>query len=347
MKFISIRFLLMGSAILSFSYALAQPTLDPAIQSFVDFLDAKDGKPLYQLTPVSARKVLDDLQNIPIAKEAADIEDRTIPVGPRGSTKIRIVRPRGSKNDLPVVIYLHGGGWVLGNANTHDRLIREIAKGTQAAVVFVEYTPAPEGTYPTAHEEGYSAAKWVAENGAKLKLDTSRIAIAGDSVGGQLATAIAMMANERGGPRFIFQALLYPVTDADFNTGSYRAFAKGPWLTKRAMEWFWDNYVPIKGMRNDPLLSPLRAPLKKLKELPPALVIVDENDVLRDEGEAYARKLMKAGVPVVSARYNGLMHDFAMLNMITEAPGVRAAIKQVNCLLKQAFEAAKDSDKSK
>ena len=233
---------------------------------------------------------------------------------------------------------MHGGGWVLGGTDTHDRLIREIANGVQAAVIFVDYTRAPEGQYPLAHEEGYAAVEWIIKNGASLQMDTSRIAIAGDSVGGLMATAIALMAQERGGPKFMMQLLLYPVTDANFQTESYKQFETGFFLERAGMEWFWDAYVPDKSLRKNPLVAPLNASLEQLKSLPPALVIVDECDVLRDEGEAYAHKLIAAGVPVVACRYLGLTHDFAMLNPITQAPPVRAAIAQAISTVRAVFE---------
>lgn len=209
--------------------------LDPIIQKFVDTFAVQNSTLMYKLPIPDARKVLSDVQATPVTTLPADIEDRTIPVEPTGSTNIRIIRPQGNTQVLPVIIYMHGGGWVLGDAATHDRLVREIANGAQAAVVFVDYTRAPEGQYPIAHEQGYATAKWVAENAKSLNVDNSRMAIAGDSVGGTMATAIAMMATQRGGPHFIFQALLYPVTNADFNTPSYNQFAEGPWLTKAAM----------------------------------------------------------------------------------------------------------------
>ncbi len=312
------------------------PTLDPKVQEFLDSI--KGGTPLYKLSPAEARKVLIQVQSAPIKKLPADIQDLTIPVGPRGSVDIRIVRPEGNTDILPVVIWIHGGGWVLGNKETHDRLMREIANGVEAAVVFVDYTPAPEGQYPTAHEEGYAAAQWVAQNGKTLKLDTSRMAIAGDSVGGLMATAIAMMAHERKGPSFLFQVLLYPVTDAHFDTPSYLQFASGYFLEREAMKWFWDNYVPDIAMREQPLVSPLRASLEQLKNLPPTLLVVNEADVLRDEGEAYAHKLLQAGVPTASIRLIGITHDSAMLNPLTDAPGVRTEIAAAIHALKQAFK---------
>lgn len=313
------------------------PILDPLVQKFLDTIAAKGGAPLYTLQPAQAREILNQLQAEPIEKLPADIEDRDIPVGPKGKTSIRIIRPQGNKSKLPVVMYFHGGGWVLGNKETHDRLMRELAHGAQAAIVFVDYVNAPESQYPAIHEECFSASQWIAENGASLNLDTSRMLVAGDSVGGQLATAVAMMAKEGNGPTFLAQLLFYPVTDAHFDTESYKEFANGYWLARDAMRWFWDMYVPDVSMRAKHLVSPLQATLKQLEGLPPTLIIVDENDVLRDEGEAYARKLMQAGVQVTACRYVGLIHDFMMLNGFTKAPGVRAAINQATDTIRHVF----------
>ena len=309
---------------------------DPIIQTFIDTLAAQGGTPLYQLPVKDARKVLDDAQTVSTVIQPADIEKQVIPVG-TGTVTMHLVRPKGNNQKLPVIVYMHGGGWVLGNFETHERLVRELAHGAEAAVAFVDYTRAPEGQYPLIHEEGYAAAQWIAEHGDSLNLDSSRMIIAGDSVGGLEATAIAMMAHERGGPKFKAQLLLYPVTDANFETGSYTEFAEGPWLTKPAMQWFWDNYVPNKADRTKPLASPLHASLEQLKHLPPAIIVTNENDVLRDEGEAYAHKLIEAGVPVVAIRLIGTIHDCLLINAITETPVIRAAIAQVNLLIKNAF----------
>lgn len=312
--------------------------LDPLIQKFVDNLAQQDGKPLYKLSYADARKLLDDLQTKTApAPLPADVEDRTISNKAIGSIKIRIIRPKGNTNTLPVTLYIHGGGWILGNPNTHDRLVREIAHGSQSVVVFVDYTPAPEGQYPLAHEQGYAAAQWVVENSKELNVDSSRMAIVGDSVGGLMATAITMMAQERRGPQFLIQILFYPVTDDNFDTASYKQFAQGPWLTKLAMEWFWDAYVPNKQDRMQPLAAPLKASLDQLKHLPPALIFTNENDVLRDEGESYAHKLMQANVPVVAFRTLGVIHDCLMLNAITRAPAIRLIIDQANNTLVSMF----------
>jgi len=306
------------------------PRLDPPTQAFVDELAAAGGPPLYELSPTDARKVLDGAQSGPVAKMAADIEERTIPGGPYGDVSVRVVRPKGQTKTLPAIVYIHGGGWVLGNAETHDRLVREIANGTGAAVIFVNYSRSPEAKFPVAIEQSYFAASYVAKNGGEFNVDPKRIAIAGDSVGGNMTAAVTLLAKERGGPNFRYQALFYPVTDAGFDTTSYKDFADGPWLTEANMKWFWDAYAPDAADRAKPTASPLRASLDQLRGLPPALVITDENDVLRDEGEAYAHKLMQAGVEVTALRALGTIHDFMMLNGITDTPAVREAITIAN-----------------
>lgn len=306
-------------------------------QHFIDTLTAAGGPPLYSLTPQDARKVLVDVQSGPVAKLPADIEERSIPGGPTGPVSVRIVRPKGATETLPAIVYIHGGGWILGDADTHDRLVREIANGVHAAVIFVNYTRSPEAHFPIAIEQEYAVAKYVAEHGKELNIDPSRLAVAGDSVGGNMTAAVTLLAKERGGPKFRYQAMFYPVTDAKFDTASYNQFANGPWLTKRAMEWFWDAYAPNAADRAKPTASPLRATLDELKGLPPALIIVDENDVLRDEGEAYAHKLMQAGVNVTAVRALGTIHDFMLLNPIAGTPAVRGAITFANAKLREAL----------
>ena len=317
--------------------AVANSHLDPHVAQFITDLAKQDAPPLYTLSPVKARKVLDDLQASSINTVPASIQEKIIPGGPTKEVSITIVRPKTAKGKLPAIIYMHGGGWILGNKKTHDRLIRELANGAQAAVVFVNYTPSPEAHYPVALEQGYAVLEYVAKHGTSLQLDSQHIAIAGDSVGGNMATVLAMMAKDRNGPKIKQQVLLYPVTDANLNSGSYKQFANGPWLTKKAMEWFWDAYAP-KAERNKPYASPLQATVEQLKGLPPALIIVDENDVLRDEGEAYAHKLMQAGVPVMAVRVLGTVHDFMMLDPLKNTPPTRVAIDLTTCTLKKVFK---------
>jgi acetyl esterase len=313
------------------------PALEQGTEAFINALAAQGGPPIYKLSVVAAREVLSGAQAGEVEKLPVEIDDRNIPGVDGGEISIRILRPQNGMSTLPIVMYFHGGGWVLGDKNTHDRLIREIANGANAAVVFVNYTPSPEARYPFAIEEAYAATKWVAENGPALRMDPTRLAVVGDSVGGNMAAAVTMLAKERGGPKIIFQLLFYPVTDANFETPSYQQYADGPWLTREGMKWFWDNYAPDIHTRAEPAASPLRASIRQLRGLPPALVITDENDVLRDEGEAYARRLMQAGVPVLATRYLGTIHDFVMLNAITATPAPRAAIAQANDALRKAF----------
>jgi acetyl esterase len=317
--------------------AAAALAVDPAVRSFLDALAARGGKPIYKLPYAEARKVLDDLQSAPVEKPPARIEDIVIPEGPAGEIPARIVRPMNVQGKLPAVMYFHGGGWILGNMNTHDRLIRELANEAQAAVIFVNYTPSPEAKFPVPLGQAYAATEYIAEHRDDYNLDPFRLAVAGDSVGGNMATLVALLAKRRGGPKIDFQLLFYPVTDARMNTASYRQFAKGPWLTKAAMEWFWDAYAPKDVDRSDPLLSPLRASAEDLRGLPPALVITDENDVLRDEGEAYARKLLDAGVPVTAVRVLATVHDFAMLNPLAGSFATRSAIAFASAHLRNAL----------
>ena len=312
-----------------------EPVLELQTEQFVDGL--ADAPPIYTLSPEAARSVLIRAQSIPVGKPSARIEDIAFPVGPTGSVPVRIVRPPRAVGALPAVMYFHGGGWVIGDRDTHDRLLREIAVGVEAAVVFVDYARAPEARYPVAIEQAYAATCYVIDHGESLQIDPLRLAVAGDSVGGNMAAAVTLMAKERRRPKIGFQVLFYPVMDAGFDTASYARFADGPWLTKRAMEWFWDAYLPDPTARKRPTATPLNASLDQLAGLPEALVVVDENDVLRDEGEAYARKLSNAGVRVTSTRYNGTIHDFVMLNALADTPAARGAITQAVCALKTSL----------
>jgi acetyl esterase len=237
-------------------------------------------------------------------------------------------------------MYFHGGGWVLGSKDTHDRLVRDLVNGTNAAFVFVNYTPSPEAQFPVPIEQGYAATKYVAEHGNELGLDPSRLALVGDSVGGNMTAVVAQLAKERGGPAIRYQVLLYPVTDSSLKQKSYKEFADGPWLTKAAMAWFWDAYAPNKKDRKKAMASPLSATAEQLQGLPPALVIVDENDILRDEGEAYARKLLQSGVEVTAVRVLATHHDFALLNALADTPATKATVQLASQKLAEALSLA-------
>jgi len=313
---------------------LAHVVLEPASQAFVE---ATATPPfLYEMTPDEARKVLDDVQAAPIDK--LDVDDRWVTVPAEvGDVRVRIVRPPDAVGTLPAILYMHGGGWVLGNAHTHDRLVRELAVGTGAAVVFVEYDRSPEAHYPVAIEQGYATAQWVVREGATQGLDAGRMAVAGESVGGNMAAALTLMAKQRADVTFVQTSMYYPVTDAAMDTASYDEFAEGYYLTRKAMEWFWDAYTTDPDQRAEITASPNQATTEQLEGLPPTLLLVDEADPLRDEGEAYAAKLRMAGVPVTTVRYDGVVHDFMLLNAMSEAKGTRAAIAQAIAFLRDAF----------
>lgn len=335
---LSAFFILGKSANAAATNSNTAPILESTTQNFVNELKAGNGMPIYKLSPTEARTVLRGVQSTTHIKLKTNIEEREISIGSSNKLKIYIVRPKDNNELLPVIMYFHGGGWVLGDKDTHERLISEIACGVQAAVIFIDYDRSPEAKYPTAINQAYAATKWVVENSKSINVDSSKLAIAGDSVGGNMAIAVSMLAKKAQGPRINFQVLFYPVTNASFRTVSYEQFAEGPWLTREAMKWFWDSYLPDVKERSNPLVSPLQATVKELQDLPPALIITAENDVLRDEGEEYAKKLMQAGVEVTATRYIGTIHDFVMLNPIEDTLATRSAISQVISALKKVLK---------
>lgn len=311
--------------------------LEPAAQAFVD---ATSEPPfLYQLAPADGRAAVDGVQDEPIEKPEIDEEWIEIPGGPSGSVRVRIVRPAGATGVLPVVLYTHGAGWVFGDAHTHDRLVRDLAVGARAAVVFPEYDRSPEVRYPHAIEQVWATAQWIVSDGASHDLDAAKLAVAGDSVGGNMTAALTLLAKQRGGVSPVAQVLFYPVTDAAFDTPSYETFAEGYFLARDGMRWFWDQYTTSESDRAQITASPLRAELSDLAGLPQALVITAEADVLRDEGEAYAAKLRQAGVPTTAVRYQGIVHDFVMVNSLHATQAATAAVAQAVWFLRQAFSA--------
>jgi acetyl esterase/lipase len=314
-----------------------QVVLEPAAQEVVEAF----AKPpfLYELEPAAARKVLDDAQSEPIEKLPVEEEWITVPASV-GDVPVRIIKPVNAPMGLPVILYMHGGGWILGDAGAHDRLVRELAVGAKAALAFVEYAKSPEAKYPVAIEQGYATAQWITHEGASKGLDASRLAVAGESVGGNMTAVLALMAKDRGDVKFVHQSMYYPVTDAAMDTASYDEFADGYYLTRKAMEWFWDAYTTDPDERDRITASPNRATLEQLRGLPPAFLCVDEADPLRDEGEAYAAKLRQAGVPITTVRYDGVIHDFMLLNALSETKGTRAAIREALAQLQAAFGTA-------
>ena len=306
--------------------------LEKKTEKFLNDLTKRNLKPLSELGPERARDFLNKLQaNSSVELQPAQVSEIRI----SSSLVLTIIRPENWKDEiLPVILYCHGGGWILGNEGTHEPLCRKLANGVQAAVVFINYTPSPEAQFSTIINQVHQAAEFIYNNGDKYNFDSDRIAIAGDSVGGNMATVVAMTNRN---VKFIYQCLFYPVTDANFNTSSYQQFANGPWLTRDAMKWFWNAYEPDLRKRIDFQLSPLQADLGDLKKLPPTLLITDENDVLRDEGESYAHKLMQAGVEVTAVRFLGTIHDFMMLNPLSSTPATRGAIRLTIATLRDVF----------
>jgi acetyl esterase len=317
--------------------AYQTPVLEPAAK---DFADATANPPyLFDLGPEAGRKAVDEVQSDTSNVELPDVSEQWVTVpAPTGDVRVRIVTPPNSENEsLPVIIYIHGAGWVFGNAHTHDRLVRELATKANAAVVFPDYSLSPEARYPVAIEQNYATAQWVKSHGSEHGLDATRIAVAGDSVGGNMAAALTLQAKERKDVTITAQVLFYPVTDASFDSPSYHQFAEGYFLRRDGMQWFWDQYTTDPAERAQITASPLRATTEQLTGLPKALVITGEADVLRDEGEAYAAKLRQAGVDVTAVRYQGIIHDFVMLNALRGTHAATAAIAQATAFLREAL----------
>jgi acetyl esterase/lipase len=286
---------------------------------------------------VDGRQALLEMQGHASDDFDVDAEFRLAPVGPSGLVGFWLFRPTGPTGPLPMVVYLHGGRWMLGDARTHARLISELAATSGAAFVVPEYTRTPEARYPVALEESYAVLTWVAEQAAELALDDFRLAVAGDCTGATMATALTMMAKQRGGPRIRAQLLYYPMTDPDADTVSREEFEYGYLLTRAAVEWYWRQYADDECELAEPTAAPLRATMADLAGLPPALVVSAEADVVRDEGEQYARLLRLSGVPVTAVRYLGTVHDFVSLNALRNSPPTRAAIRQGGRFLADAL----------
>ena len=303
--------------------------IDPQIRSFLTELN-KDSSPFWQLPQPKPQEILTGLQNqTQVDMSGVTTVEKTITQD--GMTvKLYIMTPDHPAEKPGVLFFIHGGVWIVGNFLNHQRLLRDLVVGSGQVGVFVEYTPLPAAKFPTQLEESYAALKWVAQHAGEIGADGSRIAVAGNSVGGNMSAALTLMAKDRKGPKISYQVLLIPATDASVDTGSYHEFSTGRFLARAFMKYGWDLYAPDAKTRDNPYVSPLRASNQELTGLPPALVITAENDPLRDEGEAYARKLKAAGVDVTAVRYNGMIHDFVLLNAIRKLPEVGAAIDQAS-----------------
>jgi len=331
---------------LTTSSIMAQETIkaenDPRIlvdvRAFLKALNAGGGKPLEQLSPAEARQVLVGPQKSVTVDYSGIVESERSIVQDGITVRIHVVKPEGAAAGGPVFMFFHGGGWVLGDYPTHRRLVRDLVVGSGVTAVFPDYTPSPEARFPVAINEAYAATKWVAAHGAEIGVDGSRLAVVGNSVGGNMAAVVSLMAKDRQGPKISLQVLLWPVTNANFETDSYHDFAVDRFLSRNMMIWFWDNYTTDAAQRADKYASPLLASDSGLKGLPPALVQTAENDVLRDEGEAYARKLDAAGVAVTLTRYQGLIHDFGLLNPLAHVPAVQVALRQAAVVIKEGLK---------
>ncbi len=314
------------------------PLIFSEVRAFLKVLNSGTGKPIEQLSPADARQVLTDAQNS-VEVDVSGIEEGERIIEQDGErVRIHITKPENAKQGAPVFVFIHGGGWVLGDYPTHRRLVRDLVVQSGAVAVFPDYTPSPEAQYPVAINQIYATIKWVAENGELIGVNGDNLAVVGNSVGGNMTAAVVLMAKEKGGPTIKLQVMLWPVTDANFDTGSYTAMGEERFLTRNMMIWFWDNYLPDKDTRKEIYASPLQASLEQLKGLPPALIQTAENDVLRDEGEAYARKLNEAGVKVTLTRYGGLIHDYGLLNPLAGVPAVKTALLQASAIIKETLK---------
>lgn len=334
------------SAVIFISNAVSAQTLDASkdlqiesnTRGFLKVLNSGTGKPLEQMAPKDARAVLVGAQaSVKVDLSGVTFTEKVITQDGQ-SIKLNIVRPANVKGVLPVFMFFHGGGWVLGDFPTHQRMVRDLVVESGAVAVFVNYTPSPEAHYPVAINQAYAATKWVAKNGKQIGVDGKRLAVTGNSVGGNMAAVVALMAKDKKGPSIKLQVLFWPVTNAYFETESYNLFGKDRFLTKNLMMWMWDNYTTDANQRKEIYASPLQATVEQLRGLPTALIQTAENDILRDEGEAYARKLDEAGVKVTATRFNGMIHDWGLLNVISTIPGTKSAMLQAGAELKKALK---------
>ena len=314
------------------------PRLSGEVKAFLKLLNSGDGPPLEALTPLEARQILVDAQaSVKVDLSGIDESERTI-IADGYSITLNIVRPAGVQGVLPVFMFIHGGGWVLGDYPTHKRMVRDLVVISGFSGVFVNYTRTPDAQYPQAINEIYAATKWVAEHGEEIGIDGNNLAVVGNSVGGNMTTVTTLMAKAKGGPKIKLQILMWPIVDANFETESYQQFGEKRFLTTPLMKWMYDMYIADLEKRKDIYASPLQATIEQLEGLPPALIVVAESDVLHDEGTVYGRKLNEAGVDVTLVQYDGMIHDFGLLNGLAEAPPVRSLFVQAAAELKKYLQ---------
>lgn len=320
---------------------MSEINLDPVVKTFVDETERQGGKPLYDLTPAEARKVLADLQKDIVSDPKVQTDEYLVPLDHDRKMKVYIVKPKSEASSFPAVFYIHGGGWVMGGLDTHRYLIEQLALRLQCAVVFPEYELSPESQFPQTTDDLFTVLNYIAEYASNFDLNTTHLVVAGDSVGGNMAVVMALMAKERNlTPNIAFCLLLYPVADAAMDTVSYQKFSEGPWLSQKAMQWFWQQYAPKEQDRRNIYASILRAEEQQLAGLPPMLIITDENDVLRDEGEIFAQKLLAANVEAVSVRINGTIHDFLMLYALKDSPATKIAMSLIEAVLSEIIRSS-------
>jgi len=305
------------------------------IRAFLDRLAARGGKPVEQLSLLEVRQLFADIQSgVSIDRARTEVVHRTISVD-RGIVNLTVVRPAGAVGVLPAFMFFHGGGWIFGDFQTHERMVRDLVAESTTAAVCVDYDRSPEARYPAAIRQAYAATRWVAEHGGEIGLDGRRLGIVGTGAGANLGAVVSLMAKDRGAPVIAFQVLFCPITNAVFDTASYEQFAEGHFLTRNMMKWFWASYTADPRERLEVYASPLRARTERLQGVPPALILTAELDVVRDEGESYARELDRAGVDVTAIRYDGMIHDFALLNALSDVPSARSALLHASTQLKR------------
>ena len=336
----TLKFVALAGASLMTSLAAAAPNpatdarIDPQVRAFLAEIN-KDSTPFWELPQPKPQDILTKLQSqTPVDTSGVATTEKTITENGR-TVKLYIMKPEHVSGKPGILLFIHGGVWIVGNFQNHQRLLRDLVVGSGQIGVFVEYTPLPTAKFPTQMEESYAALKWVSEHADEIGADGGRIAVAGNSVGGNMTAALSLIARDRNGPKIGYQILMIPATDASVDTASYHEYGTGRFLARSFMKYGWDLYASDAATRNNPYVSPLRASTEKLKGLPPALVITAENDPLRDEGEAYARKLKDAGVQVDAVRYNGTIHDFVLLNALRNVPSTQAAIEQVTAGIRE------------